>query len=154
GAIATTDGTAARPAVRLDPGRAPGGARPVSEVVTITGIATGGDGVGRLADGRAVFVPRAAPGERIRLRDGVRLHKHFAKAELAKIVAAGAERVAAPCPHYVHDRCGGCQLQHRSEERRVGKEGRSGGGRGRSETNDGDGGGGGGLGECGRPGRI
>jgi len=84
----------------------------VSEVVTITGIATGGDGVGRLADGRAVFVPRAAPGERIRLRDGVRLHKHFAKAELAEIVAAGAERVAAPCPHYVHDRCGGCQLQH------------------------------------------
>src|SRR5881628_1919950 len=24
----------------------------------------------------------------------------------------GAARVAAPCPHYVHDRCGGCQLQH------------------------------------------
>jgi len=42
----------------------------VSELVTITAIATGGDGVGRLADGRAVFVPRAAPGERIRLRDG------------------------------------------------------------------------------------
>src|SRR5439155_1717409 len=40
------------------------------------------------------------------------LHKHFAKAELGEIVAAGAERVAAPCPHYVHDRCGGCQLQH------------------------------------------
>jgi len=34
----------------------------VSEVITITAIATGGDGVGRLADGRAVFVPRAAPG--------------------------------------------------------------------------------------------
>jgi len=84
----------------------------VSEVVKITGIATGGDGVGRLADGRAVFVPRAAPGERIRLRDGVRLHKNFATAELAEIVAAGTERVAAPCPHYVHDRCGGCQLQH------------------------------------------
>src|SRR3989442_1183074 len=72
GAIAATDGTAARPAVRLDPRRAPGGARRVSEVVTITGIATGGDGVGRLADGRAVFVPRAAPGEGIRVRGGGR----------------------------------------------------------------------------------
>ncbi|HYU01126.1 MAG TPA: hypothetical protein VEK85_12150 [Gemmatimonadales bacterium] len=86
----------------------------MSEIVTITAIATGGDGVGRLADGRAVFVPRAAPGERIRLRDGVRLHKKFARAELAEIVAAGAggARVAASCPHYVSDRCGGCQLQH------------------------------------------
>jgi 23S rRNA (uracil1939-C5)-methyltransferase len=85
-----------------------------SEVVTITAIATGGDGVGRLADGRAVFVPRVAPGERIRLRDGVLLHKHFARGELAEIVGTGAARVAASCPHYVSDRCGGCQLQHLS----------------------------------------
>src|SRR5439155_773030 len=28
------------------------------------------------------------------------------------IVAPGATRVTAPCPHYVQDRCGGCQLQH------------------------------------------
>jgi len=86
----------------------------VSELVTITAIATGGDGVGRLADGRAVFVPRAAPGERIRLRDGVQLHRHFARGELAEIVGTGAARVAASCPHYVSDRCGGCQLQHLS----------------------------------------
>ncbi|MGH7699796.1 MAG: TRAM domain-containing protein, partial [Gemmatimonadales bacterium] len=39
-------------------------------LVTITGIAAGGDGVGRLADGRAVFVPRTVPGERVRLRAG------------------------------------------------------------------------------------
>ena len=86
----------------------------MSEVVTITAIATGGDGVGRLADGRAVFVPRAAPGERIRLRDGVQLHKHFARGELAEIVGTGPSRVAASCPHYVSDRCSGCQLQHLS----------------------------------------
>jgi 23S rRNA (uracil1939-C5)-methyltransferase len=84
----------------------------MSELVTITGIATGGDGVGRLPDGRAVFVPRVAPGERVRLRDGVKLHKHFATAELAEVVAPGAARVTAPCPHYVQDRCAGCQLQH------------------------------------------
>lgn len=89
----------------------------MSEVVTITGIATGGDGVGRLADGRAVFVPRAAPGERVRLRDGsLKLHRHFGRGEVGEVVTAGAGRVAPPCPHYTQDRCGGCQLQHLSYE--------------------------------------
>ena len=84
----------------------------MNDVVAITAIAAGGEGVGRLADGRAVFVARTAPGERIRLREGVKLHKSFARGELAEIVAAGAARVTAPCPHYVQDHCGGCQLQH------------------------------------------
>ncbi len=84
----------------------------MSDVVAITSIAAGGEGVGRLADGRAVFVARTAPGERIRLREGVKLHKTFARGELAEIVAAGAARVTAPCRHYVQDHCGGCQLQH------------------------------------------
>jgi 23S rRNA (uracil1939-C5)-methyltransferase len=84
----------------------------VSEVVAITRIAAGGDGVGRLEDGRAVFVPRAAPGEQVRLRPDVKLHKNFAKAEVAEIVAPAAARVTPPCPHYSQDRCGGCQLQH------------------------------------------
>jgi 23S rRNA (uracil1939-C5)-methyltransferase len=84
----------------------------VSDVVAITAIAAGGEGVGRLADGRAVFVARTAPGERVRLREGVKLHKSFARGEVAEIVAPGTGRVTAPCPHYVQDRCGGCQLQH------------------------------------------
>jgi len=84
----------------------------MSDIVAITAIAAGGEGVGRLADGRAVFVARTAPGERIRLREGVKLHKSFARGELAEIVAPGAARVTAPCPHYVQDHCGGCQLQH------------------------------------------
>jgi len=81
--------------------------------VTITRIAVGGEGVGRLSDGRVVFVARTAPGDRIRLREGT-LHRHrnFARAELGEIVEAGPGRVAPPCPHYVHDHCGGCQLQH------------------------------------------
>ena len=82
-------------------------------VVTITGIAAGGDGVGRLDDGRAVFVPRTAPGERVRLRArGLRVHKHFARGMVEDIVAPGRERVTPPCPHYTLDRCCGCQLQH------------------------------------------
>ena len=88
----------------------------MNDVVAITGIAAGGDGVGRLADGRAVFVARTAPGERVRLREGIKLHKRFARGELAEVVAPGATRVTPPCPHYVQDHCGGCQLQHVSYE--------------------------------------
>ena len=85
----------------------------MNELVTITGIAVGGDGVGRLNDGRAVFIPRTVPGDRIRLREGsLEKHRNFARAELGEIVEAGPGRVAPPCPHYVHDHCGGCQLQH------------------------------------------
>jgi len=84
----------------------------MSDVVAITAIAAGGDGVGRLRDGRAVFVPRTAPGERVRLRADVKLHKSFARGELAEVVASGPARVTPPCPHYAQDRCGGCQLQH------------------------------------------
>ncbi len=85
----------------------------MSDVVSITRIAVGGDGVGRLEDGRVVFVPRTAPGDRIRLRDGsLQRHRNFARAIVGEVAAAGQGRVAPPCPHYIHDHCGGCQLQH------------------------------------------
>jgi 23S rRNA (uracil1939-C5)-methyltransferase len=85
------------------------------EIVAISGIAAGGDGVGRLSDGRAVFVPRTGPGERVRLREGS-LHLHrggrFARGEAAEIVEPATDRVTPACPHYNQDHCGGCQLQH------------------------------------------
>ena len=85
----------------------------MNDVVTITGIAAGGDGVGRLADGRAVFVPRTAPGDRITIKDGsLKLSRNFGRAALGEVAGAGPGRVAPPCPHYTQDRCGGCQLQH------------------------------------------
>lgn len=85
----------------------------MSDLVTITGIAAGGDGVGRLADGRAVFVPRTAPGDRITLKDGsLKLSRSFGRAAVGEVAGAGPGRVAPACPHYTQDRCGGCQLQH------------------------------------------
>jgi 23S rRNA (uracil1939-C5)-methyltransferase len=85
----------------------------VSEIVTITGIAVGGDGVGRMGDGRVVFIPRTVPGDRLRIREGsLRRHRNFARAAPGEIVEPGPGRVTPPCPHYVHDHCGGCQLQH------------------------------------------
>ena len=83
----------------------------MTEVVTIAGLAAGGDGVGHLADGRVVFVPRTAPGDSVALRPGVRFHRTYARGEIANILRAGPARVVPPCPHYTYDRCGGCQLQ-------------------------------------------
>ena len=79
--------------------------------VRILRLATGGDGVGRLEDGRTVFVPRTAPGELVELA-GLRLHKRFARARAGRVVEASPARVPPRCPHYVRDDCGGCQLQH------------------------------------------
>jgi 23S rRNA (uracil1939-C5)-methyltransferase len=83
----------------------------MSDAVAITGIAAGGAGVGRMPDGRAVFVPRTAPGDRVRVRD-MKLRKKFAHAIMDELVAAATVRVTPPCGHYQHDHCGGCQLQH------------------------------------------
>jgi 23S rRNA (uracil1939-C5)-methyltransferase len=79
--------------------------------VRIQRIAAGGDGVGRLADGRVVFVPRSAPGDLVRLRD-LRSARRFARARVAAIVEPSPDRVEPRCAHYTAEECGGCQLQH------------------------------------------
>jgi 23S rRNA (uracil1939-C5)-methyltransferase len=79
--------------------------------VRILRLATGGDGVGRLDDGRAVFVPRTAPGDLVEVAQ-LRMHRRFARGRLGALVEAGDDRVAPRCPHYAEDDCGGCQLQH------------------------------------------
>ena len=50
-----------RDAIRLESGTAE------ATVVPITGIAVGGDGVGREASGRVLFAPRSAPGDLVRV---------------------------------------------------------------------------------------
>jgi 23S rRNA (uracil1939-C5)-methyltransferase len=85
----------------------------MNDIVSITGIAVGGDGVGRLGDGRVVFVPRSVPEDRVRLREGsLQRHRNFARGDVGEIVQASPNRVTPPCPHYNQDHCGGCQLQH------------------------------------------
>lgn len=83
----------------------------MAEPVRILRIAAGGDGVGSLADGRTVFVPRTAPGDLVRLRH-LKLAKSYGRAEVASIEEPSPDRVVPPCTHYERDQCGGCQLQH------------------------------------------
>ena len=77
--------------------------------VTIDSIAAGGAGVGRLPDGRAVFVQRTAPGNEA-LIEVTREKKRWASGRLLKVVTLGPGRRTAPCPHYA--RCGGCTIEH------------------------------------------
>jgi 23S rRNA (uracil1939-C5)-methyltransferase len=83
----------------------------VNPTVRVHGIAAGGDGVATLPDGRVVFIPRAATGDELVLRE-VTLRGRHARARIARILQPSADRVAPACPHYEADDCGGCQLQH------------------------------------------
>jgi 23S rRNA (uracil1939-C5)-methyltransferase len=76
--------------------------------ITIEYVGRRGDGVGTW-EGKPVFVPRALPGERVRVQIGAARDKGFA-ARLVEIVTPAPERVKPPCPHY--NECGGCALQH------------------------------------------
>jgi 23S rRNA (uracil1939-C5)-methyltransferase len=76
----------------------------------ITALAAGGDGLGRDANGRVTFVPRAAPGDRVRVRV-VRESASFARGELLAVIAPSPVRVDPPC-EYFRGGCGGCQWQH------------------------------------------
>ena len=77
------------------------------EVVTER-LAYGGDAVARY-NGLTVFIPLAAPGERLRVRV-VERKKSFARAVIESVLAPSPARRAPLCAHF--GECGGCQLQH------------------------------------------
>lgn len=77
--------------------------------VAVRALASGGAGVGELEDGRVVFVPRTAPGDRAKVRI-TKAKKRWALAELEELLEASPSRVEPECPHFTE--CGGCQLQH------------------------------------------
>ncbi len=87
----------------------------VNQSVTIEGIAAGGDGVGHLENGQAIFVPRTAPGDDA-LVEIVQRKARFARGRLVDVVTPSPDRVRSRCRHYTEDDCGGCQLQHMSIE--------------------------------------
>lgn len=80
--------------------------------LTIEGLGGQGDGVAAGPDG-PVFVPFAAPGDRVRVRLGAARGQgrgQGREATLLEVVAAGPQRAEPPCPHF--GACGGCLMQH------------------------------------------
>ena len=78
------------------------------EVDLIT-MVYGGDAMGRLPDGRAVFIPFCLPGERVRARL-VEEKKGYARGRLVEVMRPSPLRIPARCPHFTQ--CGGCHYQH------------------------------------------
>ena len=68
-----------------------------------------GDGLGRLPDGRVIFVPATAPGDEVEAQ--VEEDRgHFVRGAAVRILAASPVRVDPPCRYF--GTCGGCQWQH------------------------------------------
>src|SRR5688500_5839834 len=85
--------------------------------LVITSLAAGGDGVARDAGGRVTFVPRTAPGDRVRVRI-VKATTSLAHAELLEVLVPSPARVEPPCPYFELG-CGGCAWQHVSREEQL-----------------------------------
>jgi 23S rRNA (uracil1939-C5)-methyltransferase len=77
--------------------------------VSIERLVFQGSGLGRLPDGRVVFVPYTAPGDlaEIEVTDA---RDDFVRAALVRPLTPSPLRAAPPCPYYAN--CGGCQWQH------------------------------------------
>jgi len=76
----------------------------------ITGLVHGGRGIGRF-NGKAVFVPLTAPGDRV-VCSVVRSKSSYIEAVLEAVIEPSASRREPPCPYF--GSCGGCQWQHLS----------------------------------------
>ncbi|SJZ72164.1 class I SAM-dependent RNA methyltransferase [Consotaella salsifontis] len=75
----------------------------MAETVRIQSLGAKGDGVAELA-GKPTFVPFTLPGELVEIGSG----------PTNRILEPSSERRPAPCPHF--GACGGCDVQHASEE--------------------------------------
>lgn len=81
-------------------------------VVRVERPAIGG-GVGRLENGRVVFVRHSLPGELVRVAITETTAK-FSRGDAIAVLEASPERVEAPCRYAHAGACGGCDLQHAS----------------------------------------
>ena len=84
------------------------------ERIEITGTGSELQGVGRLSDGRAAFVPGAIPGEIVDI-EVTRDKGRYCEASLVEVVVPSPDRIAPACPSY--GVCGGCQGRHMRYER-------------------------------------
>lgn len=79
--------------------------------IEITGMTAEGNGVGRTAEGMAVFVPLTAVGDVISCKI-VKAAKSYAYGIIDKIITPSPHRTESNCP--VSGKCGGCTFRHMS----------------------------------------
>jgi 23S rRNA (uracil1939-C5)-methyltransferase len=84
--------------------------------VTVEKLVAGGEGLARF-EGIPLFVPRSAPGDRLRVRV-VERHPDYGRAEIVDILAPGPSRRPDPYPEL--SRAGICDLQHIEDRAQTG----------------------------------
>ncbi|MCB9643576.1 MAG: class I SAM-dependent RNA methyltransferase [Myxococcales bacterium] len=77
--------------------------------VEIRDLSAQGQGVGRDDQGRAVFIPLTAPGDRVQARV-TSLQPRYWQGELVEILEGSSQRAEPQCHHF--GTCGGCEWQH------------------------------------------
>lgn len=82
-------------------------------IILVEKLIPGGDGFGRLPDGRSLMVRGALPGDRVRV-SRVSEHSGFARAAEYERVEASPDRRTPVCS--VCERCGGCDLMPLTEQ--------------------------------------
>ena len=85
--------------------------------LNLDAIAHGGEAIGR-HEGKAIFVPYAIPGERVRV-EFIEERERWVRTRLLEVLVPSPDRVEPPCPYFGQDLCGGCQWQHIAYERQA-----------------------------------
>lgn len=75
----------------------------------------GPDAVGRLDDGRVVFVRGGAPGDVVDI-EVTNSHSRHLEARIVSLVEASDHRREPACEHHRSEECGGCPWQHLSDD--------------------------------------
>jgi 23S rRNA (uracil1939-C5)-methyltransferase len=102
--------------------------------ITLEKLTYGGDAMGRLSDGRAVFVPFGLPGETVRILL-TQEKQSFARGEILEILKTSPDRIEPKCKHFhspplptgegvgvrdeVRVACGGCHYQNLPYEKQL-----------------------------------
>lgn len=80
-----------------------------NQILKFDKLVYGGDCLGRLPDGRAVFVPFVLPHETTEIVI-TESKERFARGEVVRLLEQSPQRIQAPCPYF--GVCGGCHYQH------------------------------------------
>lgn len=77
--------------------------------IELTAHSFGGDTIGKLPDGKTIFIPFGIAGERVEA-EIVDSKKSFARGRIKRVLRESPKRIKARCPHFME--CGGCHYQH------------------------------------------
>lgn len=81
----------------------------IIQQISVTGISAEGFGIGKLEDGKVVFVPYTAIGDEAVVKV-TKSKKSYAEGTLLELVKPSADRRTPACSHF--GLCGGCKTQH------------------------------------------